>query len=206
MQNLENLKSRILEEANAKAQSILDEARTRAKAITNEAERKAFSETRQIEDETAALIEGKRRTAKVSMDLEERDSVLKAKRDRIDELVNSVPGAVKNIPSIEYVNFLKNLFVECAPSGVVKVYTSRADADKITPTFLAEVSAQISQKGRSTTFSLMNESSDLDNGAVLKNDVVEVECSVNALLRSYREDLESIVATTLFDEGHDLEE
>ena len=195
MQNLENLKSRILEEANTKAQSILDEARTRAKAITNEAERKAFSETRQIEDETAALIEGKRRTAKVSMDLEERDSVLKAKRDRIDELVNSVPGAVKNIPSIE-----------CAPSGVVKVYTSRADADKITPTFLAEVSAQISQKGRSTTFSLMNESSDLDNGAVLKNDVVEVECSVNALLRSYREDLESIVATTLFDEGHDLEE
>ena len=101
MQNLENLKSRILEEANTKAQSILDEARTRAKAITNEAERKAFSETRQIEDETAALIEGKRRTAKVSMDLEERDSVLKAKRDRIDELVNSVPGAVKNIPSIE---------------------------------------------------------------------------------------------------------
>ena len=46
MQNLENLKSRILEEANTKAQSILDEARTRAKAITNEAERKAFSETR----------------------------------------------------------------------------------------------------------------------------------------------------------------
>ena len=52
----------------------------------------------------------------------------------------------------------------------------------------------------------MNESSDLDNGAVLKNDVVEVECSVNALLRSYREDLESIVATTLFNEGHDHEE
>lgn len=198
MENLERLKSRILDETRERADKVLGAADERCAGIEKEAKEKS-DEIRKSAIERARVVAGEEeRYAESMRSLDVRNAMLRAKGDVVDKLMAEVPAKIRALPEDEYVGLMKKMLVSLAPAGEVEVVVAQPDRARIDSKLLKEAASEITVAGRQTKFKLSPDTLDLAGGFILRASTVEVDCSLDSLVAACEDELAPVVAEALF--------
>lgn len=109
MSNLDNITSKIIEDAKLKAEEIIESAKVSAEQIVED-------KILQGEKKKAEIIENSERDAKTLIDrklskqnLQVRDDLISAKQEVVDRVIDMVKYKLKNLDDKTYISFLKKV-------------------------------------------------------------------------------------------------
>lgn len=198
MENLAKLKARILSEAQAEAEAIRNKAMDKAAEITRSGHDRAERRAREIMDAARLEVEEMRRRASISLSLEERNAALGTKGELIDSVMDQIPHAIKALDRGDYRRLLISMIASSAPSGNVDLVPAESDRLLIDEEFIVDVQKAMETEGRQATFRVSSDSAPIMGGAILRTNIIEVDCSIEGLRKSLQEELEPLVAEALF--------
>lgn len=198
---LEELKTQIISDANkkseeikaraqAKAQEIIKEAEERAKKIREESLRKAEEEAKSVR----ARIVGEAK-------LEARNLLLFAKQELISEALKRALAEISELPDKEYLEFIEHQLLSAFNSGELKgeciIEFSEKDKRRATQDWLKNIEKKLEIKNLKLELS-NNFRKDFTGGFILKTPELEINYSLEAIVRSKIDLIEQEVAKILF--------
>ncbi len=202
---LEDIISKINEDASLEVDEILKKARNKAKEIislgTKEAEKikeniikKALDEEQKNKDSALALA-----------NLEARKNILEFKQSVISGIYNKVLEDLRNLSLQDYQNLIRNILLENA-SGEEEIIISSSDEDKINQPvasplgeqFINMVNQKLVDKGKKGNLSLYSERRNFNGGFILRRGKLEMNYSFTNLVNNLRDKTESEVIKILF--------
>ena len=193
MNGIENIKAKILDEANAEAKATLDEAQTKANALSADAKEAVEKEKAALLEKGQKIAEESHRRIVAATDLEQRKAVLKLKQETIAKAFEQASAKIDAISGKEYEDLLVRLIVKNSSTGKEEV--EFAEADKaIAENVIAQANEQL--KGKLT---VSEKPAKFDKGVLLRDGSVEVNCSLATLVGYMKEELTAEVAKLLFE-------
>lgn len=190
MDGKEKIIARILEDANAKCQSILDEANKKADAISAQSQQTVAAERVLLDQKLKASAETTLRNALSNAKLEGRKYLLQQKQALIDKAYDGALDNLRQMSGKQYTAFVVKLLSKYAEDGEV-VRISKRDANVITQTV-------VEQSGKRLTLS--KQYADIDGGVLLEGNGYDKNLSLTALVRYARQNTDMSVAKILFGE------
>ena len=139
---LEELQQEILNQAEAEAKRILDQARTEATMITNAARADAETKRHQSAEETKRLLTQMRRREEATAGLEEKRSLMAARKAVMDEAFHKAEQRFAALPAPERKRLIESLLKKASTEiRAARGYCNPRDASAITsvPTSPAEI-------------------------------------------------------------------
>lgn len=198
MSNLENLTSKIIEDANKEAEKLLSEAKKEENKILDEKIEKAHKAKEQI-------IENSKREAKTKAErivsnthLKIRNNKLEAKQQMINKVFNEAIIKLQDLSKDEYLNFIKSSILYLDIEGDEEIIMSANDKDKIGMNFIQTLNNQLKDKGKKGLLKVSNEDRNIKGGFILYKNGIEINNSFEALVDSLRDELEQEIIEALF--------
>lgn len=195
MSGIENIKSRILEEANHSAQQKIDEAHNRAKSILDGAQQKAQEQEEKYMADVSRRISAMKERAASASDMERRQQLLVAKRLLIDEVLEEAYTRLLQEGSESYAALLLRLVEKYALAKEGEICFSESDMPIVTEAFREAVAEAAKKKGGSLT---VGKPRAVEKGFVLVYGGVEENCTIKALFDARRDELADQVNRILF--------
>jgi V/A-type H+-transporting ATPase subunit E len=178
----EKEREKILEDARQAHESRIEEARRRAK----DTEEKATQDAKRLEDQEREKILGLER-------IELRKSFLVARQSLIDQAFKNALEHVARMPKEEYLKIMRNLLEATVESGDEEVVIG--DKEKaLDSSFLAKLNQE-----KSWNLKLSTETRPFRAGFVLLRGKVEINASLDFLVKMARYDLTAEVASVLLE-------
>ncbi len=189
---------RVLDDAQARAESIKAEAAEKAEAIEAEANEKAKKKKDQIiEQARKSAAEQKSRIIGVA-ELEARKKLLTAKQEMIGKAFQKALDDLTGLDNREYLTVIRNLLLEMVDTGSEAVIFNEHDKARITDDFWQEVNKALADQGKKGELKLSEETRPIKGGFILQRGGLEMNCSFESLLMGKRDELEYEVAELLF--------
>jgi len=189
---------RVLDDAQARAESIKAEASEKANAIESEAREKANRRKEQIlEQAHKSAAEQKSRIIGVAQ-LEARKKLLAAKQEMIGEAFQKALGELSGLDDREYLSVIRALLLEMSDTGTETVIFNERDKERITEDFWKDVNNSLADQGKKGELELSEETRPIKGGFILQRGGLEMNCSFESLLETKRDELEYEVAELLF--------
>ncbi|GAA0179191.1 V-type ATP synthase subunit E family protein [Clostridium sediminicola] len=197
MSNINNLTSKIIDDANKKAEEILKEA----KAAENEIINKNVSDAEKKGDLLIekAKIESKTRSERVisNAELQVRNMKLGAKQEVLDRVFVEAIEKLSNISNEQYLKFIKDSILSLQIDGDEEIIVGMNN-NAVTPNFILELNTELKKAGKLGALKLGSERRDIKGGFILAKGGIEINSTFEALVMSYRDELEAEVASILF--------
>jgi len=189
MTGLEKIKSQILDEAKAAADSKIAEAKAKADEIVAQAEAdaKKISETIAHKSELDT-VNYKERTAS-SIDLQRRTKLLAAKQEMIQNVLDKAYQSLESMNEEEYFGVLLKLLARYA-------LPQDGDLQRMSDDFKNAVENTARDKGGSLKISA--EERKIENGFVLAYGGIEENCTLQAMFDEKKDELSDKVYHILF--------
>ncbi len=198
MKGVEKITERILAEANEAANTAKSEAEAKAKEILEEFEGKAKQTYEQMvangRVEAAAAAERKVRTAK----LQAKKDILGTKQEFINKAYTIAQESILAMPEDEYVDLLARKACEASVSGEEAVILNEDDKSVLGKKVVEAANALLAAAGKKASLTLSDETAKMIGGLFLKQNDVSVNCSIDSIIGTFREDLDVKVAKVLF--------
>ena len=198
MKGVEKITERILAEANEAANTAKSEAEAKAKEILEEFEGKARQTYEQMvatgRTEAAAAAERKVRTAK----LQAKKDILGTKQEFINKAYTIAQESILAMPEDEYVDLLARKACEAYISGEEAVILNEDDKSVLGQKVVDAANALLASAGKKASLTLSDETAKMIGGLFLKQNDVSVNCSIDSIIGTFREDLDVKVAKVLF--------
>ena len=198
MKGVEKITERILAEANEAANAAKSEAEAKAKEILEEFEGKARQTYEQMvatgRTEAAAAAERKVRTAK----LQAKKDILGTKQEFINKAYTIAQESILAMPEDEYVDLLARKACEASISGEEAVILNEDDRSVLGKKVVEAANALLAAAGKKASLTLSDETEKMIGGLFLKQNDVSVNCSIDSIIGTFREDLDVKVAKVLF--------
>lgn len=198
MKGVEKITERILAEANEAANAAKSEAEAKAKEILEEFEGKAKQTYEQMvangRTEAAAAAERKVRTAK----LQAKKDILGTKQEFINKAYTIAQESILAMPEDEYVGLLARKACEASVSGEEAVILNEDDRSVLGKKVVEAANALLAAAGKKASLTLSDETAKMTGGLFLKQNDVSVNCSIDSIIGTFREDLDVKVAKVLF--------
>lgn len=198
MKGVEKITERILAEANEAANTAKSEAEAKAKEILEEFEGKARQTYEQMvatgRTEAAAAAERKVRTAK----LQAKKDILGTKQEFINKAYTIAQESILAMPEDEYVDLLARKACEASISGEEAVILNEDDKSVLGQKVVDAANALLASAGKKASLTLSDETAKMIGGLFLKQNDVSVNCSIDSIIGTFREDLDVKVAKVLF--------
>jgi len=198
MKGVEKITERILAEANEAADNAKSEAEAKAKEILEEFEGKAKQSYEQLvangRIEAAAAAERKVRTAK----LQAKKDILGTKQEFINKAYSIAQESILAMPEDEYVDLLARKACEASISGEEAVILNEDDKSVLGQKVVDAANALLAAAGKKASLTLSDETAKMIGGLFLKQNDVSVNCSIDSIIGTFREDLDVKVAKVLF--------
>jgi len=196
MAGIDNIIQTILGDARAEVAQAEQAAQQQAAQITAQAEEKIAARREDTLTQARTECEDIARRARVAADLEKRKATLAYKQQCIESVFARVRAALENLPQQEYDAMLCRLAVENANGGetFIPCGAGRAPGADV----LARVNEALVQSGREPLVQ-SSETRPINGGFILANQGVEINCSLDAIVRYYRTQLAGDVAAMLFE-------
>ena len=198
MKGVEKITERILAEANEAANTAKSEAEAKAKEILEEFEGKARQTYEQMvatgRTEAAAAAERKVRTAK----LQAKKDILGTKQEFINKAYTIAQESILAMPENEYVDLLARKACEASISGEEAVILNEDDKSVLGQKVVDAANALLAAAGKKASLTLSDETAKMIGGLFLKQNDVSVNCSIDSIIGTFREDLDVKVAKVLF--------
>ena len=121
----------------------------------------------------------------------------------IDETFAKVMERLKNMPEDQYFRFLSDMLSGVITDGKFRVVLSERDKNRLGEEIIQRAAAVAAGKGLKAELSLCTETADIAGGFILQEGDVEINYSLEALLRSHREELEELICAQLELGGED---
>ena len=198
MKGVEKITERILAEANEAADNAKSEAEAKAKEILEEFEGKAKQNYEQLvangRIEAAAAAERKVRTAK----LQAKKDILGTKQEFIDRAYTIAQESILALPEDEYVSLLAKKACEASVSGEEAVILNEDDRSALGQKVVEAANALLAAAGKKASLVLSDETANIIGGLFLKQNDVSVNCSIDSIIGTFREDMDIEIAKVLF--------
>lgn len=188
---------------------ILSEARVEAEKIVSVAKTKAADEQAKLESE---LAEYKKQTevlaAEAAQDKKERMLAMArmgvrkelgaAKVALVDGVFTQAREQIRNLKDKEYCELMAALMEKAVETGDEEVIVGE-DEKRIDDKFIKQINRQLGS-GFKGNLGLSQERADISGGFILRRNNIQVNASIEVLVSSMREELESEVVKELFAE------
>lgn len=197
MSGIEQIKDRILSDAQDYAKEHIRVAEEKAEKILeaacSEAEERRTAIMEEAEREAADA--GKRMIALADMELKKER--LKAKRGILEEAFKIALEKLCSMPSGQYCGLLVHMIVSAAEGERAEIVLSDRDRKRLGGILEDGISLAAQGMGKQVDIGLSEQTRDICGGFILKTGDIEMNYSFEALMRARREELEEMVCSTL---------
>lgn len=196
MTGLEKIIEKIEQKSAARCEEILAEARALAADI--EAKSAAQAETMLADARAKAALdaEDRLRMAESGAEQKARQIILAARIEAVNETLDAAAEALNAMPTKEYFDALISLAVANAATGQGQLRLSSRDIARLPADFEQRLNEALAANGASVFVG--TEPAPIDNGFILIYGDIEINCSFEALLEAYRDELKETVCNIIF--------
>lgn len=198
MTGIEKIKSKIVEDANARALQVEEQARQEARSIMDRAlltaDQKRLELLKNAEHEGAEAYKSLLAVA----GLEGRKEILRAKQDMVDEAFQTALDRVCQLPDQQYQKLLEDLIVNAAGNNSGEILLSDKDAKRMDTQFISNINKRLASSGKSSILTLSKENIRTVGGFTLKSGDMEMNSTFEILFSMLRPQLENEVVRHLF--------
>ncbi len=198
MTGIDNIKGRIIADAEAKASEIIKDAEIKAKEILAKAEEKASEKANEIERKSLYDANERKRIIHSMVELGIRKDILAAKQEVLCQVFDEVQKRIDALTGDEYEKILISMLLKTVESENKDIVISKNDADRISPDFISKVNEEFNKAGKPIELNMSMEDVDFGGGFIIKGKGIEINNSFKALLNMKRDEIEPIVAEMLF--------
>ena len=196
MTGLEKMKSQIMDEAKALADSKIAEANRRAEEILEEAKADAEKSVASISQRSDKDVANYRERIISSIDLQKRTKLLAAKQEVIAQVLDQSYDRLKTMETGEYFAMLLKLAEKYVLPQEGIMYFSQADLGKMPESFKSDVKKLAETKGGKLNIS--GEGRNIENGFVLAYGGIEENCTLKAIFDAKRDEFADKIHHILF--------
>lgn len=201
MSNLENLTSKIIQDAELKAENIIKEAKGKEIEIISKrveaAKKAAATMTENANMEAKSMID----RALSKAELEVRNRKLLAKQQVMDKVFEEAEKRLSKINLETFQDFVKTSILALDIDGDEKIIMSLDDKAKLPQDFLEKLNKALVSAGRKGNMEFSDETRNLNGGYILAKGGIEINNSFKSMISSLRDELEYGVNKILFDEN-----
>ncbi len=196
MTGLEKMKSQILDEAKALADSKVAEANRKAEEILEEAKADAEKSVASISQRSDKDVANYRERILSSIDLQKRTKLLAAKQEVIADVLDQSYDRLKTMETGEYFAMLLKLAEKYVLPQEGFIYFSQADLSRMPDGFKSDVKKLAETKGGMLDIS--GEGRNIENGFVLAYGGIEENCTLRAIFDAKRDEFADKIHHILF--------
>ena len=191
MTGTEKIKSKILEDARAKASDIEEQARAEAREILSQASGEAGRKREEILKKAEADgQEAYRRLLSVA-GLEGRKEVLRAKQDMVEAAFQKAMDKVTQLPDNEYQKLIEEMVIRAATKGTGEIVMSEKDSKRMNADFLNNINKRLKASGINGSLTLSKDHIKTAGGFILRSVDMEVNSTLEILFGMLRPELET---------------
>lgn len=197
MSNLNNLTSKILEDAKVKANSLIEEAKIE-KARIVEKKRKEANEVKTSMIEKAK-IEAVVREERIlsSAQLKVRNEKLKAKGEIIEKVLILSKERLKNMNEADFERFVTNYILTMDIDGDEEVIVPEK-YDNFMKQRIVEINSKLSMEGKKGSLSIYQGERTVEEGFIVFKNGIENNVTFQNLISYQRDELEQEIVKRLF--------
>jgi len=198
MTGTDKIKSKIMEDANARALQIEEQAKAEAKDIVDQALREAeLKEAEILKKAESDGMDAHKRMIAVA-ELEGRKSILGAKQDMISLAFKKAMEKLCALPDSEYQQLIEDMAVKSAIKGDGEILLSEKDAKRMNDKFIKNINRRLESLGKGGKLSLSRKTIQAAGGFILKYGDMEINSTFEILFGVIRPELEQEVVKILF--------
>ena len=195
MSNLNNLTSKILQDAEAKKAVILSDAENEINKILSKKQQEASSVEKTMLEK--AEIEAASRKERIisGAQLHARNEKLEAKQKVISEVFETSVKELSNCSGDDLKGFVKEVILNTEIEGEQNLILNAEGKKVIDDAFVAEINKALDKKA---VIKIDENTRDFRGGFILEKDGIEINNTFEALVSSIKDDLSLEVARVLF--------
>jgi V/A-type H+/Na+-transporting ATPase subunit E len=201
MSNIENLTSKIIKDAEVKAENIINEAKEKEAEIVSKkvdvANRMATSMIESATLESKSIID--RTISKAELEI--RNEKLLAKQKVIEKVFEEVEEKLSKMNLDIFQSFVKNSILTLDIDGDEEIIMSVDDRAKLPKDFLTDLNNELENIGKKGNIKFSDQLRDLNGGYILAKGGIEINNSFKSMISSLRDELEYGVNKVLFNEN-----
>ena len=198
MSNLNNLTSKILNDAEEKKKYILADAEAQKDKIISKKTNRAEADKEEII--TKANIEAEVKKARIisNAKLSVRNDMIRAKQDVISKVFNEAIEKLQNLSNGDYKYYVILTLDSLELEGTEVIIINEKDKDIFSNEFLEALNKELESKGKKGSITL-NMEGKFNGGFILDRNGIQINNTFEALINSLRGELEFEVNKVLFD-------
>jgi V/A-type H+-transporting ATPase subunit E len=198
MTGTDKIKTKIIEDANARALQIEEQAKAEAADIVNRALREAeLQEAEILKKAESDGMDAHKRMLAVA-ELEGRKEILGAKQDMISLAFKTAMEKLCALPDGEYQRLIEDMAVKSAITGDGEILLSEKDAKRMDAGFIENINRRLENQGKGGKLSLSAKTIQTAGGFILKYGDMEINSTFEILFGVIRPELEQEVVKILF--------
>ena len=196
MNGIEKISARILADAEAEAAAIRGQAEEKAAQIAADYDKKIAAEQQRLsaEAEAAKQLERDQGAARMAA----RRQLLETKQALVDKAFRQAEQQLRSLPQAEYEALCAHLACGASTSGCEELIFSAEDRERVGAAVTAKANELLQKAGKPAQLTLSAETRPIRGGVVLKNGLIETNCSLGTLVDGLRPELSGKVAARLF--------
>jgi len=195
---LEKIKNRILNDARLEAQKLIEEAEAKVSSIKAEQDIKVQKLKLDLADEAKADAQDHKKRLIAAAQLEMRKDLLKLKRQMLDKAFIEAENSIRRLPVSEYGEAIKSMLLALKVQGETEVIFCKEDKDNFGNGFVDEINAVFKAIGKNMRIKLSAETHAFKGGFILKAKGLEINNTIEALVKLARDEAEPLAARVLF--------
>ena len=193
MNGIEKISARILADAEAEAAAIRGQAEEKAAQIAADYDKKIAAEQQRL-SEAAKQLERDQGAARIAA----RRQLLETKQALVDKAFRQAEQQLRSLPQAEYEALCAHLACGASTSGCEELIFSAEDRERVGAAVTAKANELLQKAGKPAQLTLSAETRPIRGGVVLKNGLIETNCSLGTLVDGLRPELSGKVAARLF--------
>ena len=199
MNGIEKILAHIKSESEAECAEIERAAAEECERIRSEYAKTEQDEYRKLMDAGASEADRLLERLGSLAALESKKHVLATQQEMVSEAFECAAKKLLELPKNEYVRFLAKQACAASLTGAETIIFSRSDQERVGKEVVSTANSALSAAGKTASLTLSDKTADIRGGFILSGGDIEVNCSIDALLAEYRNDLSPAVASLLFE-------
>lgn len=194
----EQVVGKILSEARAEGEKIISEAKTKVAAEQSRLESELAKYNKETETLSAEAAEDKKARMLAMARMDVRKELLAVKVALVDEVFEKARERIRNLGDNEYRELMSTLILKAVETGDEEVVVGK-DEKRIDDKLIKQINRQLGS-GFKGNLRLSGQRADISGGFILRRNNIQVNVSIEVMVGSMREELESEVVKELFAE------
>ncbi|WP_055665689.1 V-type ATP synthase subunit E [Desnuesiella massiliensis] len=200
MSNLNNLTSKIVEDASNKADSIMEEAKAQEKLIIDNKVKEAEKLKSEILEKAHLEAKNKKDRVISNAELQVRNEKLRAKQEVINKVMKASLETLSNMDTDKYLTLVKDYIIAMKLKDVQELIVPERYKEAITLDYITGVNMAIKASGCTGEVVKSLHSRDIVSGFILTKNGIDMNNSFETLLSYMRDDLEADIVKVLYNE------